>query len=99
MTAPLSQDQKIVHFLNRTSFGPTLGNMQRAARIGIRAYLDEQLAPERIPDNPADEKVAGLKTMRFNSRELIELYPPPLRRRKQTARATWPCSPWKARAS
>jgi uncharacterized protein (DUF1800 family) len=77
MTAPLSQDQRIVHFLNRTSFGPTLGNMQRAARIGIRAYLDEQLAPEKIPDNPAEERVAGLKTMRFNSRELIELYPPP----------------------
>ncbi len=82
MTAPLSQDQRIVHFLNRTSFGPTLGNMQRAARIGIRAYLDEQLAPEKIPDNPADERVAGLKTMRFNSRELIELYPPPRAQRQ-----------------
>jgi uncharacterized protein (DUF1800 family) len=82
MTAPLSQDQRIVHFLNRTSFGPTLGNMQRAARIGIRAYLDEQLAPEKIPDNPAEERVAGLKTMRFNSRELIELYPPPRAQRQ-----------------
>ena len=56
--------------------------MQRAARIGIRAYLDEQLAPEKIPDNPADEKVAGLKTMRLNSRELIELYPPPRAQRQ-----------------
>jgi uncharacterized protein (DUF1800 family) len=82
MTAPLSQDQRIVHFLNRTSFGPTLGNMQRAARIGIRAYLDEQLAPEKIPDNPADERVAGLKTMRLSSRELIELYPPPRAQRQ-----------------
>jgi uncharacterized protein (DUF1800 family) len=82
MTAPLSQDQRIVHFLNRTSFGPTLGNMQRAARIGIRAYLDEQLAPEKIPDKPADERVAGLKTMRLSSRELIELYPPPRAQRQ-----------------
>jgi len=77
MSAPLSQEQKIVHFLNRTSFGPTPGNVQRAARIGIRAYLDEQLEPGRIADQLAEEKVAGLKTMRFDSRELIELYPPP----------------------
>ena len=77
MTAPLSQEQKIVHFLNRISFGPTPSSMQRAARIGIRAYLDEQLAPGQIADNLAQEKVAGLKTMRFDSRELIELYPPP----------------------
>ena len=83
MSAPLSQEQKIVHFLNRTSFGPTAVNIQRAARIGIRAYLDEQLAPGQIPDNLADEKIAGLKTMRFNSRELIELYPPPRVQRQQ----------------
>jgi hypothetical protein len=77
MSAPLSQEQMIVHFLNRTSFGPTLGNIQSAARIGIRAYLDDQLAPGRIADHLAEEKVVGLKTMRFDSRELIELYPPP----------------------
>ena len=83
MSAPLNQDQKLVHFLNRTSFGPTQDTIQKAARIGIRAYLDEQLAPARISDDLADEKVAGLKTMRLNSRELTELYPPPRVQRQQ----------------
>jgi uncharacterized protein (DUF1800 family) len=83
MNAPLSQEQRIVHFLNRTSFGPTPDDIQRAKRIGIRAYLGEQLAPERIADHGADEKVAGLKTMRLNSRELIELYPRPKLQRLQ----------------
>ncbi len=83
MNAPLSQEQRIVHFLNRTSFGPTPDDIQRAKRIGTRAYLDEQLAPERIADHGSDEKVAGLKTMRLNSRELIELYPPPRLQRRQ----------------
>lgn len=84
MTASLNQEQRIVHFLNRTSFGPSHDDVQKVARIGIRAYLDEQLAPERIPDHRADEKIAGLKTMRLNSRELIELYPPPRVQRQQT---------------
>ena len=90
MNAPLSQAQRIVHFLNRTSFGPTKSDIQKATRIGIRAYLDEQLTPERIADKDADEKVAALKTMRLNSRELIELYPPPRVQRLQTQQAGQP---------
>ncbi len=76
MSASLNQEQKVVHFLNRTSFGPALADAERAARIGLNAYLDEQLAPERIPDGAVEEKIAGLKTMRLNSRELSDLYPP-----------------------
>jgi len=77
MTTPLRQEQKIVHFLNRTSFGPTPAAVQRASQLGVRDYLEEQLAPEAIADGAVEEKVAGLKTMRMNSRELFELYPPP----------------------
>jgi len=77
MGAPLSQEQKILHFLNRTSFGPTAEQVQRASRLGIPAYLDEQLMPEKIADSYVEEKIGALKTIRLNSRELFELYPPP----------------------
>ena len=77
MSAPLSQEQKVIHFLNRTSFGPTRDEVQRVNRLGLSAYLDEQLAANKIPDTLVEEKIAGLKTMRLNSRELFELYPPP----------------------
>jgi uncharacterized protein (DUF1800 family) len=77
MSAPLNDEQKTIHLLNRISFGPTPKEVQRVHRIGIRAYLNEQLAPQNIPDGAVEEKVAGLKTMRLNSRELFELYPPP----------------------
>jgi uncharacterized protein (DUF1800 family) len=77
MSAPLTPEQRIIHFLNRTSFGPSREEIQRVRRNGIRAYLDEQLNPERILDDLAEEKIAGLKTMRLNNRELFELYPPP----------------------
>jgi uncharacterized protein (DUF1800 family) len=83
MSGPLSQEQKIIHFLNRTSFGPTREAIQKVNRLGIRAYLDEQLSPEKIPDSLVEEKLAQLKTMRLTSRELIELYPPPKLARQQ----------------
>ena len=77
MNTPLTQEQKNIHFLNRTRFGPTREAVQRVSRLGIPAYLEEQLHPERMSDALVEEKLAGLKTMRLSSRELIELYPPP----------------------
>ena len=84
MAAQLTQEQRILHFLNRTSFGATPRTVERASRIGIRAYLDEQLAPQAIADNVVDEKVAGLKTMRMSSRELYRALS--ARQRRQGAR-------------
>lgn len=72
----LTREQRIVHFLNRTSFGATPKTAERAARRGIGDYLEEQLNPAVIADAEAEEKVAGLKTMRMSSRELYEAYPP-----------------------
>jgi uncharacterized protein (DUF1800 family) len=77
MSTRLTEDQKVIHFLNRTSFGPTREDVQKVNRLGIHAYLEEQLRPEKISDSLVEEKLAGLKTMRLSSRELIELYPPP----------------------
>jgi uncharacterized protein (DUF1800 family) len=76
MMAPsLTQQQKLVHFLNRTSFGPTSEELEKVQQSGITAYLDQQLSPEQIPDSLVTDKVAELKTMRLSSRELLELYP------------------------
>lgn len=60
MSASLTSEQRTVHFLNRTSFGPTFESVQRVQRLGTRAYLDEQLEPGKIPDPVAEEKTAGL---------------------------------------
>jgi uncharacterized protein (DUF1800 family) len=77
MSTSLTAEQKSIHFLNRTSFGVTRDTVQRVNRIGISAYLDEQLEPEKISDQSVEEKVSALKTIRLNSGELFELYPPP----------------------
>lgn len=84
MSAALTPEQRVVHFLNRTSFGPTRTTVEKANRVGIRAYLDEQLRPEQIPDDLAEAKLAGLKTIRLSSRDLIELYPPLKAARERT---------------
>lgn len=83
MMSLLIQDQKIIHFLNRISFGATQEEIEKIARMGTPAYLEEQLHPERIPDPLAEEKLRGLKTVRLSSKELFELYPPPNQAKNQ----------------
>ena len=75
MASSLTQQQKLVHFLNRTSFGPTREELEKLQQSGISAYLDQQLSPDQIPDSVVADRVAELKTMRLSSRELLELYP------------------------
>jgi uncharacterized protein (DUF1800 family) len=77
MSSPLTAEQKTIHFLDRTSFGVTPEIVQRVNRMGMSAYLDEQLQTEKISDDLVEEKVSALKTIRLNSGELFDLYPPP----------------------
>src|SRR5437868_15147245 len=84
MSVPLNQEQKIIHFLNRTSFGPTREEVQKVNRVGIRAYLDEELSPGRIPDSWVEEKLALLKTMQLSTRELAQQYHEPKVARQPT---------------
>ncbi|HXG50535.1 MAG TPA: DUF1800 domain-containing protein [candidate division Zixibacteria bacterium] len=83
MSEPLTLDQKVVHFLNRTSFGPTPETIARARKIGIPAFLEEQLNPDRISDAEVEERISGLKTIRLTSEELIRLYPPAAAQQRQ----------------
>src|SRR5688572_20831045 len=76
MSAPLGPEQRIIHYLNRIGCGPTPKEVQKVTRAGIRAYQNEHLLADALADGAIEEKVADLKTMRMNSRELFELYPP-----------------------
>lgn len=78
VSASLSNDQKILHALNRLTFGPRPGDFDQVRRLGLRQWIDVQLHPDRIPQNPALEaKLAPLDTLRMTPAELARHYPPP----------------------
>ena len=60
---PLTEDEQILHVLNRLGYGPRPGDIERVRKVGVRAYIDQQLHPERIPDTVADAKLKALKTI------------------------------------
>jgi uncharacterized protein (DUF1800 family) len=54
----------VVHLLNRAAFGARPGDVGRVLAMGVDAWLDLQLHPERIPDTAAQRYLEGLEVMR-----------------------------------
>src|SRR5690348_1464784 len=52
----LTDEQKVLHLLSRTSFGLRPGDVERVLKLGWQKYLDEQLHPERIDDQALEQK-------------------------------------------
>lgn len=74
---PLSKEQEIQQLLNCITFGLRADDIERARRIGVGAFLDEQLHPEKMGDAAVEAKVAALPTLRMSAEELMEKFPPP----------------------
>ncbi|HVJ28030.1 MAG TPA: DUF1800 family protein, partial [Vicinamibacterales bacterium] len=72
---PTDPDEKtIVHVLNRLGFGPVPGQVDSVRELGLKAYIDQQLAPERIADSAMAGRLAEFTTLRMSPRELAEKY-------------------------
>ncbi len=76
-TNRLTEEQRIVHVLNRLGFGARPGDIERVKAMGIETYINQQLAPEKIADNVAEDKVRSLATLSMTTAELYEKYPQP----------------------
>jgi uncharacterized protein (DUF1800 family) len=73
----LTENQRIIHLLNRIGYGPRPGDVERVKRIGIDKYIDLQLNPERIDDQAIEAKLANYPSLRMSASEIQEKYPPP----------------------
>ena len=73
----LSEDQKILHLLNRTGFGARPGDLERVKKMGIEKYLEMQLHPERINDAAVEGRLKEFASLKMTLAEINEAYPPP----------------------
>ena len=65
----------IVHLLNRITYGPRPGEVERVAAIGWDEFLKQQLNPEQIDDAVLDERLKQFATLTMSSAELFDSYP------------------------
>jgi uncharacterized protein (DUF1800 family) len=72
----LSNENQAVHVLNRLTFGPRPGDAAQIQRQGIQKWIDQQLHPEQITENPAlESKLEPLQTLHLQTWQIIEKYP------------------------
>ncbi|MCH7823333.1 MAG: DUF1800 domain-containing protein [Acidobacteria bacterium] len=80
----LTENQKIIHVLNRLGFGPRLGDIERVKAMGIEAYIEEQLHPASIPDPLADDMLADFTSLEMGLEEILAAnLPVPMGRRSR----------------
>ncbi|MDX6498545.1 MAG: hypothetical protein QOG23_1805 [Blastocatellia bacterium] len=75
--AKLTEDQRILHVLNRLGFGARPGDLERVKAMGVENYINQQLFPEKIDDSASEAKLQNLGTLRMTTAELYEKYPQP----------------------
>ena len=84
--APADDDQAIVHVLNRIGYGPRPGDIDRVRQMGLRQYIDDQLHPERIPDETLATRLGGYSTLNLSSKDISERYEVPLLQARRSAK-------------
>ncbi|MGH9366005.1 MAG: DUF1800 family protein [Thermoanaerobaculia bacterium] len=90
-TAPMAAREKALHVLSRLAFGPRPGDVDSVMEMGVAAYIEQQLAPERIPDPAVAQMLKDLPTLRMSQAELLDTFERPIqearrRMRQQLAR-------------
>ncbi|HXO34368.1 MAG TPA: DUF1800 domain-containing protein [Candidatus Acidoferrales bacterium] len=71
----MSDQRRASHALNRLTFGPRPGDVQRVMAIGVDKWIDLQLHPDKIDDSALNARLEPFRTLRMNAKELAEDFP------------------------
>lgn len=71
--ASTTVDPKVLHIINRLSFGPRPEDVQRVESMGVERYIQEQLSPDSIPEPQSlTSQLKQLDSLHLNPVELLE---------------------------
>src|SRR4029077_7473769 len=72
----MEEQKRAAHALNRLTFGPRPGDIDRVIAMGVDKWIDQQLHPDKIDDQALDARLAAFRTLRMSTREIVENFPP-----------------------
>ncbi len=75
--AEIQGDERILHALNRLTFGPRPGEMAAVKAMGLDRWLDRQLNPSSIDDAALEARLADFPAMKLSQDALMERFPSP----------------------
>jgi uncharacterized protein (DUF1800 family) len=73
----LTEDEAILHALNRLGYGPRPGEIKYVRQMGLEKWVEQQLHPESLDDSALNERLKKYPTLTMSSQKLLDQYPPP----------------------
>ena len=73
--ADLSDHDRALHALERLTFGPRPGDLEKVLSVGLSQWIDQQLSPANISNSVLDSKLSGYRSLRMQPRELAQAFP------------------------
>ena len=73
----MNERERAIHALNRLTFGPRPGDVDRVLAVGVDNWIAEQLNPDKIDDSALEARLAPYRTLRMTAAEMVENFPPP----------------------
>ncbi|HEX4748243.1 MAG TPA: DUF1800 domain-containing protein [Bryobacteraceae bacterium] len=75
---PLPQTDKLHQALDRLTFGPHPGDLQTLEQTGLLKWIEMELHPERVPENPIlMQRLEPLASLGMNIHDTYTHFPPP----------------------
>lgn len=71
----LAGDRRILHALNRFTFGPRPGDVEAVKAMGLDRWFDQQLHPAALENAALDQRLAEYPAMQASSRDLLYRFP------------------------
>src|SRR5262245_24027586 len=62
---PMDDDKRIVHALNRFTFGVRPGDVDQVRAMGLDKWFDQQLHPEKINDDALEARLVSFRTLKM----------------------------------
>ena len=77
LSTAMDDRKRALQALNRLTFGPRPGDIDRVLAIGVDKWIDQQLHPEKIDDSALEARLAPFRTLKMDTRQIVENFPPP----------------------
>ncbi len=92
----MNEQKRALHALDRLTFGPRPGDVQRVIAMGVDKWIDLQLHPEKIDNSAMQARLAGYRTLQMSSREMLFDFPPnPVAKAVMDGKLPMPTDPYR----
>src|SRR3984885_13814817 len=72
---PLTEEERAAQALNRLTFGPRPGDLERIQAIGVKKWVEMQLNPEQVDDSLLEARLQSFPAMRLSQQNLLQAFP------------------------